>query len=222
MRAGRGAGGADGCAGRACAVGYSWASAGARAGPSNPPPTRTRSLTLALETRSNIAFLGSGLLLANYAAAITLALRCRALWNPWAMAGGHALLAVVLLWKTVRLDAAGYSQQAIKDYYGAIWWVTLAAAAACSAAGEREGQRPQQTASSTDGPVPLRRRARSAGGSPPSPPPSSPPAQAQLLCRVSAAARPGRLRCHEHGDEPSTPPHSSDCFLCAPRHLPPA
>ena len=29
---------------------------------------------------------------------------------------------VVLIYKTIKLDAARYSQQAIKDYYAAIWW----------------------------------------------------------------------------------------------------
>ncbi|KAL4451709.1 hypothetical protein ABPG75_007371 [Micractinium tetrahymenae] len=68
-----------------------------------------------------IAFLGSCLLLANYVGAIALALRFPLLFNRAAMAGGHALLAAVLLYKTVKLDAAKYSQQAIKDYYAAIW-----------------------------------------------------------------------------------------------------
>lgn len=59
----------------------------------------------------------------NYMMAIGLALRFPTLFSRWAMAGGHALLATLLVWKTVRLDAAGYSQQGIKDYYSAIWWV---------------------------------------------------------------------------------------------------
>lgn len=71
--------------------------------------------------RRRIAFLGSGLLLANYVGAIALALRFPLVFNRLAMAGGHALLALVLLYKTVKLDAAKYSQQAIKDYYAAIW-----------------------------------------------------------------------------------------------------
>lgn len=68
-----------------------------------------------------IAFLGSGLLLANYVGAIALALRFPLVFSRLAMGGGHALLALVLLYKTVKLDAAKYSQQAIKDYYAAIW-----------------------------------------------------------------------------------------------------
>lgn len=80
-----------------------------------PPPLHARPVS------RRIAFLGSGLLLANYVGAIALALRFPHLFSRAAMAGGHAVLAALLLWKTVRLDAAGYSQQAIKDYYGAIW-----------------------------------------------------------------------------------------------------
>lgn len=119
---------------------------------------------------SNISFLGSGLLVANYVGAIAAALRFPAMFNIWTMGGGHALLAVstdsraervgvegvaaciqaqavgpsasclvalmrtcigcppfhqpqvVLIYKTIKLDAARYSQQAIKDYYAAIWW----------------------------------------------------------------------------------------------------
>jgi homogentisate solanesyltransferase len=68
-----------------------------------------------------IAFLGTGLLLANYMGAIVAALRMPGVFNPWTMGGAHALLGAVLLYKTVKLDAAKYSQQGIKDYYGAIW-----------------------------------------------------------------------------------------------------
>lgn len=68
-----------------------------------------------------IAFLGSGLLMANYLGAIAVGLRFPTLFNPITMAGGHALLAAMLVYKTVKLDAAGYSTQAIKDYYAAIW-----------------------------------------------------------------------------------------------------
>ncbi|PSC69563.1 homogentisate prenyltransferase [Micractinium conductrix] len=68
-----------------------------------------------------IAFLGSGLLLTNYMGAIALAVRLPALFNPWTMAGGHAVLALILLYRTIKLDAAKYSQEAIKQYYAAIW-----------------------------------------------------------------------------------------------------
>lgn len=68
-----------------------------------------------------IAFLGTGLLLANYMVAVVAALRLPAVFNPWTMGAAHALLGAVLLYKTVKLDAAKYSQQGIKDYYAAIW-----------------------------------------------------------------------------------------------------
>ncbi len=85
------------------------------------PPLTTAGCPLAVAPRRRIAFMGSGLLLANYVGAIALALRFPLVFNRLTMAGGHALLAVVLLYKTVKLDAAKYSQQAIKDYYAAIW-----------------------------------------------------------------------------------------------------
>lgn len=68
-----------------------------------------------------IAFLGTSLLLANYAGAIAAAVRLPAVFNMWTMGLGHAVLGAVLLYKTVKLDAAKYSPQAIKDYYAAIW-----------------------------------------------------------------------------------------------------
>lgn len=68
-----------------------------------------------------ISFLGSGLLLTNYGAAIGAALRLPGLFNPWTMGLGHACLAAMLLYKTIKLDAGKYSQQAIKEYYAAIW-----------------------------------------------------------------------------------------------------
>ena len=68
-----------------------------------------------------IAFLGSGLLLLSYVGAAALALRLPSLFNPWAMGAGHAVLALVLLYKTIKLDAAGYSAAGIKDYYAAVW-----------------------------------------------------------------------------------------------------
>ena len=55
--------------------------------------------------------------------AAALALRLPALFNPWAMGAGHAALALVLLYKTIKLDAAGYSAAGIKDYYAAVWCV---------------------------------------------------------------------------------------------------
>lgn len=83
---------------------------------------------------SRITFLGSGLLLLNYAAAVTAAVRLPAVFNPWTMGLGHALLGAVLLYQTVKLDAAKYSQQAIKGYYAAVWCAPLPPCL-CSSAG---------------------------------------------------------------------------------------
>ena len=88
--------------------------------PSTLPPSHAILHSRACPRR-NISFLGSGLLLVNYGVAIALALRLPALFNPLTMGLGHAVLAAVLIYKTLKLDAAGYSPQAIKDYYAAIW-----------------------------------------------------------------------------------------------------
>ena len=68
-----------------------------------------------------IAFLGSGLLLANYAGAIALALRMPGAFNAAVMIPAHAVLAIMLTYKTLKLDAAGYSQEGIAAYYQFIW-----------------------------------------------------------------------------------------------------
>jgi homogentisate solanesyltransferase len=68
-----------------------------------------------------IAALGSGILLLNYAGAVYTALRHPALFNRGVMAGGHALLGLVLVARTVALDKAGYSRKAIQEYYRWIW-----------------------------------------------------------------------------------------------------
>jgi len=73
-----------------------------------------------------VAFLGSGLLLGNYAAAILMALKL-----PWAfrvplMVGAHALLAIGVVYATLQLEAAKYSQKAIQAYYQFIWNVFYA------------------------------------------------------------------------------------------------
>jgi hypothetical protein len=82
-----------------------------------------------------ITFLGSGLLLVNYAAAVAAALRLPTVFNPWTMGLGHALLGAVLVYQTVKLDAAKYSQQAIKNYYAAVWCVQRSVwPCACAAA----------------------------------------------------------------------------------------
>lgn len=68
-----------------------------------------------------ITALGSGLLLINYVAAITAALKYSTLFNVPVMVGAHAVLAAGLIWMTVRLDRRQYSPAAIRDYYRSIW-----------------------------------------------------------------------------------------------------
>lgn len=69
----------------------------------------------------NITFLGSGLLLINYIAAIALALRLPASFNALIMVPCHALLAIALTYQTIKLDAAKYGQTAIAGFYRFIW-----------------------------------------------------------------------------------------------------
>jgi len=69
----------------------------------------------------NIAFLGSGLLIANYAGAIALALRMPFAFNANLMIPYHAFLAIMLTYKTLKLDAADYSKEGIQAYYRFIW-----------------------------------------------------------------------------------------------------
>lgn len=71
----------------------------------------------------NIAFLGSGLLIANYAGAIALALRMPQIFNASIMIPFHALFAVLLTYKTLKLDAGKYSKSAIQAYYRFIWYL---------------------------------------------------------------------------------------------------
>eukprot|EP00884_Botryococcus_braunii_P013088 jgi/Botrbrau1/21780/Bobra.0190s0007.1 len=68
-----------------------------------------------------IAFLGSGLLLANYVGAITYALRQPGVFRMSTMVGAHALLAAVLVLRTAELDRDKYSQAAIAKFYRNIW-----------------------------------------------------------------------------------------------------
>lgn len=71
----------------------------------------------------NIAFLGSGLLIANYAGAIALALRMPHVFNASIMVPFHALFAILLTYKTLKLDAGKYTKNAIQAYYRFIWYL---------------------------------------------------------------------------------------------------
>lgn len=70
-----------------------------------------------------IAFLGSGLLIANYAGAIALAVRMPQSFNASIMIPFHAMLAILLTYKTLKLDAAKYTKAAIQAYYRFIWYL---------------------------------------------------------------------------------------------------
>lgn len=69
----------------------------------------------------NISFLGSGLLLANYAAAVGLALYMPTAFNAAVMAPAHAVLGLMLAYQTLKLDSAKYTQPAIAAFYRFIW-----------------------------------------------------------------------------------------------------
>lgn len=71
----------------------------------------------------NIAFLGSGLLIANYAGAIALAVRMPEVFNASIMIPFHALFAILLTYKTLKLDAGKYTKNAIQAYYRFIWYL---------------------------------------------------------------------------------------------------
>lgn len=71
----------------------------------------------------NIAFLGSGLLVANYMGAIALAMRMPLAFNASVMIPFHALFAALLVAATIKLDKSKYSQDGIADYYRFIWYL---------------------------------------------------------------------------------------------------
>jgi len=69
----------------------------------------------------NIAFLGSGLLLANYVAAIAVPFLIPQAFRNFVMVPFHAALAVGLIFQTWVLEQAKYSKDAISQYYRFIW-----------------------------------------------------------------------------------------------------
>ena len=64
---------------------------------------------------------GSGLLLANYLAAIILAVKLPGSFRMPVMIGGHAALAAALIWQTLKIDSDQYTVPAIQAYYRFIW-----------------------------------------------------------------------------------------------------
>ncbi|CAI7901213.1 unnamed protein product, partial [Closterium sp. NIES-54] len=69
----------------------------------------------------NIAFLGSGLLLANYCGAVAAALLLPHAFRQAVMIPAHLLLAAALVYQTWKLDAAAYTKDAIACFYQFIW-----------------------------------------------------------------------------------------------------
>ncbi|CAI5516880.1 unnamed protein product [Closterium sp. Naga37s-1] len=69
----------------------------------------------------NIAFLGSGLLIANYCGAVAAALLLPHAFRQAVMIPAHLLLAAALVYQTWKLDAAAYTKDAIARFYQFIW-----------------------------------------------------------------------------------------------------
>lgn len=61
------------------------------------------------------------LLLANYIGAAVLAVRMAGAFNVPLMAGAHLVLGASLLYQTLKLQSAKFSQSAIKAFYQFIW-----------------------------------------------------------------------------------------------------
>eukprot|EP00271_Cylindrocystis_brebissonii_P015698 TRINITY_DN38673_c0_g1_i1.p1 TRINITY_DN38673_c0_g1~~TRINITY_DN38673_c0_g1_i1.p1 ORF type:complete len:409 (+),score=56.38 TRINITY_DN38673_c0_g1_i1:178-1404(+) len=68
-----------------------------------------------------VACLGAGLLVANYTAAIVAALRLPHAFRPLLMIGGHAVLAVSVVYQTWLLDSTKYSMEGVAAFYRFIW-----------------------------------------------------------------------------------------------------
>ncbi|CAL9077063.1 unnamed protein product [Musa acuminata var. zebrina] len=69
----------------------------------------------------NIAFLGSGLLLANYLGAILVAIYMPEAFRRSIMVTAHALLALGLIFQAWILEQAKYTKEAISQFYRFIW-----------------------------------------------------------------------------------------------------
>ncbi|XP_009798414.1 homogentisate solanesyltransferase, chloroplastic [Nicotiana tabacum] len=69
----------------------------------------------------NIAFLGSGLLLANYIGAVVAAIYMPQAFRSSLMIPVHAILALCLVFQAWLLEKANYTKEAISAYYQFIW-----------------------------------------------------------------------------------------------------
>ncbi len=62
-----------------------------------------------------------GMLLANYMGAVVLAIKLPGAFNGPVMVGAHVALALLLVVRTARLEAAGYTKEALEKFYRWIW-----------------------------------------------------------------------------------------------------
>lgn len=69
----------------------------------------------------NIAFLGSGLLLANYIGAVVAAIYMPQAFRSSLMIPVHTILALCLVFQAWLLEKANYTKEAISAYYQFIW-----------------------------------------------------------------------------------------------------
>lgn len=70
-----------------------------------------------------VSYLGSGLLLANYVAAVGAAVANAGWFNQPLMIGAHALFSVFLIVKTKALEKEGFTKTAVQRYYQNIWYL---------------------------------------------------------------------------------------------------
>ena len=70
-----------------------------------------------------VSYLGSGLLLANYVAAVAAALVNKGWFNQPLMIGAHVLFSVFLIAKTKALETEGFTKTAVQRYYQNIWYL---------------------------------------------------------------------------------------------------
>lgn len=70
-----------------------------------------------------VSYLGSGLLLANYVAAVGAAVANAGWFNQPLMIGAHALFSVFLIVKTKALETEGFTKTAVQRYYQNIWYL---------------------------------------------------------------------------------------------------
>jgi homogentisate solanesyltransferase len=69
---------------------------------------------------AKVAQLAVGMLLVNYMGAIFVAITRPTLFNAPVMVGVHAVMAVVIVYRAIKLHADKYSQAAIQDFYRSV------------------------------------------------------------------------------------------------------